>query len=65
MALFREIKIHFDFKGDLDKAKVERAISLSLNKYCSVAKTLEQTAKISYSFSIGQMNYPDANIGVS
>jgi putative redox protein len=31
---------------------VTRAIDLSLEKYCSVAKTLESTAKITYSLTI-------------
>ena len=48
-ALFNDIHITFTFKGPIDKNKVERAINLSLDKYCSVAKTLEKTAKITYS----------------
>jgi putative redox protein len=51
-ALFTDIHIHFDLKGNLDKEKVQKAIELSLDKYCSVAKTLEKTAKITYSFSV-------------
>lgn len=49
---FRTINIHFIFKGDLDAKKVGKAIDLSLNKYCSVSKTLEKTAKITSSFEI-------------
>lgn len=51
-SLFKNIHINFIFKGDLDKSKVERAINLSLEKYCSVAKTLEKTAEITYSMTI-------------
>ncbi len=51
-ALFTDIHIHFNLKGNLDKEKVQKAIELSLGKYCSVAKTLEKIAKITYSFSV-------------
>jgi putative redox protein len=51
-SLFKTIHINFFFKGDLDTGKAERAVSLSLEKYCSVAKTLESTAKITSSITI-------------
>lgn len=51
-SLFRDIHVHFTLKGDLSEDKVKRAIDLSMDKYCSVAKTLEKTAKITYSFTI-------------
>lgn len=51
-SLFRDIRIHYHFEGNLDDSKVKKAIELSLDKYCSVAKTLEKTAKISYNFTI-------------
>jgi putative redox protein len=51
-SLFRKIHLHYTLKGDLDKGKVERAISLSTQKYCSVIKTLEHVAKITHSYSI-------------
>lgn len=41
-SLFTDIHIKFTFKGNIDSGKVERAIQLSLDKYCSVAKTLEK-----------------------
>jgi len=47
-------KIHLDFllKGDIPPAKVERAVKLSMDKYCSVAKMLEKAAEISYSVKL-------------
>jgi putative redox protein len=51
-ALFKKIHVHFRLHGDLDAAKVQKAIDLSLGKYCSVAKTLEHTATITASFDI-------------
>ena len=47
-SLFEEINVVFKLTGDLDEKRVLRAVSLSMDKYCSVAKTLEQTAKINY-----------------
>lgn len=51
-SLFRNICLHFKLKGRIDKEKAERAIQLSLEKYCSVAKTLEPTANITYKLSL-------------
>lgn len=45
-SLFTDIHVIYTFKGDIDQTKAERAVALSLEKYCSVAKTLEKTAKI-------------------
>ena len=50
---FKTIHLHFILKGsNLDEKKVARAIDLSLNKYCSVSKTLSKTAKISSSYEV-------------
>lgn len=49
---FKTINLHFVFEGDLDPAKVERAIDLSINKYCSVSKALEKGSKITHSYEI-------------
>ena len=51
-SLFENIHVHFILSGDLDEKKVKRAIDLSMNTYCSVTKTLEKTAKITYSHEI-------------
>ncbi|MCS6984052.1 MAG: OsmC family protein [Leptospiraceae bacterium] len=52
--LFRNIHIHFELKGDIEEEKLMRAISLSIEKYCSVAKILEKTSKISYSYKVAK-----------
>lgn len=49
---FKTIHIKFIFTGDLEESKVERAINLSLDKYCSVSKTLEKTSEITHSYEI-------------
>ncbi len=51
-SLFVEVHVHFRLYGDLDTEKVQRAVSLGVDKYCSVAKTLSYKAKISHSFEI-------------
>jgi putative redox protein len=51
-SLYTEVHAHFKLYGNLDPDKVEKAISLSVEKYCSVAKTLEKTARITHSFEI-------------
>jgi putative redox protein len=47
-SLYKNISVVFNFKGEIDKGKLIRAVDLSMKKYCSVAKTLEKTAHISY-----------------
>ena len=51
-SLFSKIHIHFILKGDLTKEKVKRAVSLSIDKYCSVVKILEESAVVSSSYKI-------------
>ena len=49
---FSDIHIHFDLWGNLKENKVDKAIKLSLDKYCSVSKMLEKTATITSSYKI-------------
>jgi putative redox protein len=51
-SLFTEVHAHYKLFGDIDKDKAEKAVTLAVEKYCSVAKTLESSAKITYSFEI-------------
>lgn len=51
-SLYTDAHIHFKLVGNLDKEKVEKAIVLAVEKYCSVAKTLEKSAIITHSFEI-------------
>ena len=50
--VFKKIHLDFILKGDVPAAKVERAVKLSMDKYCSVSKMLEKAAEISYSVSL-------------
>ncbi|WP_236981051.1 OsmC family protein [Membranihabitans maritimus] len=51
-SLFTEINIHFILFGDIDEKKAQRAVNLSMDKYCSVAQILKPTAKINHRFTI-------------
>lgn len=53
-ALFTDIHVLFHLYGALDAEKVERAINLSMEKYCSVSRILEKTARITWSWTIHQ-----------
>jgi len=50
---FTDIHLHYVITGkDIPARKVEKAIELSQNKYCSVAATIRGVAKITYSFEV-------------
>lgn len=51
-SLYRKIHIHFILFGEIENEKAATAVKLSMSKYCSVAKTLEATAEITYGFEI-------------
>lgn len=51
-ALFESINIHFKLFGNIDQNKAKKAVALSMDKYCSVARILEKSCEISYSFEI-------------
>ncbi len=48
-SLFYKIKVNVRLVGDIPPGKAKRAVSLSFDKYCSVAKTLEYSTPIKYS----------------
>jgi putative redox protein len=55
-SLFTEIHVTFKLGGEnLDDKKVLRAVSLSIEKYCSVAKILEATAQLTYSVVVNDV----------
>ncbi len=50
---FTHIHLHYVAAGrGLEPAKLERAIALSQDKYCSVAATIRGVAKITFSFEV-------------
>ena len=50
--IFERVHLHFDLYGTLDTPKVERAVSLSVEKYCTAIKMVEKVATVSYDYTI-------------
>ena len=50
--VFTRIHIHFILEGNLKKENVEKAIQLSMDKYCSVTHMLNKTAAITHDYEI-------------
>ena len=50
--VFTKIHIHYILEGNLKKENVEKAIALSMDKYCSVTHMLNKTADITHSYEI-------------
>ena len=49
---YKSIHMHYILVGTIDQAKAEKALKLSVEKYCSVSKALEKASEISYSVEI-------------
>lgn len=52
--IFDVIDIHFELYGALNVQKVERALALTFDKYCSVSNILGRSATINFSYTIYQ-----------
>jgi len=53
-ALFTDIHLVFTVYGDVDPEIAQKAVNMSLEKYCSVAKILEKTATLTWESNIAQ-----------
>ena len=51
---FKSIHLHFTLIGELAEEKVEKAIELTLTKYCSVALSLNKDIALSHTYRIRQ-----------
>ena len=49
---YKCIHMHYILEGSIDQVKAEKALKLSVEKYCSVSKALEKASDISYSIEI-------------
>jgi putative redox protein len=49
---FTKIHLQYQVEGNVDKSKLERAIRLSEEKYCSVINTLQQGVPVSSDYEI-------------
>jgi putative redox protein len=50
--VFTRIALHYRLQGDLDPARVARAVALSMDKYCSVSAMLAGRATITHDVEI-------------
>jgi len=50
--IFDVINIHFDLYGDLNVQKIERALDLTFDKYCSVSNIIGRSATIKFSYEV-------------
>ncbi|WP_103021350.1 OsmC family protein [Salinibacter altiplanensis] len=55
--VFTDLHLHYEFSGGVDPDKVRRAITLSLDKYCSVSNMVDQTATITFTFTVNGERY--------
>ncbi len=51
-AVFTDIHLHYRLFGNLNEEKARHAVELSVEKYCSVSKMLEKTARITWDVEI-------------
>ena len=51
-APFKKIHITYILKGQIDPNKLQRAIDLSMDKYCSATAQLRPSAEITYSYEL-------------
>jgi putative redox protein len=51
-SVFTRIHVHFTVRGPADPGALSRAVALSMDKYCSVARVLEPTAAITHSHEL-------------
>ena len=56
-ALFTDIYAIVKVTGDVKPDRIYRAAKLSFEKYCSVSKTLEATANITFSVTVNEQPY--------
>lgn len=52
MKPFTSMHIKFMFKGDIDASKIERAINLSMEKYCSATAQFRGSVEITHSYEL-------------
>ena len=55
--VFTDLHMHYVLDGDVPPKTVRRAIELSLDTYCSVSNMIDQTATITYAFTLNGERY--------
>jgi putative redox protein len=49
---FTSIQLHFNLRGKVNPDRLDRAIRLSITKYCSVISTIRPETPVTYDYSI-------------
>lgn len=57
-AVFTKIDLLITLTGNIPNSKLERAIRLTTEKYCSVYQMLQKEVEINYSYKIQPLNEP-------
>lgn len=50
--IFTGIHLHYKLYGDVQPEKAEKAIAMSIEKYCTISKMIDQVAKLTFSFEV-------------
>ncbi|MFA7566806.1 MAG: OsmC family protein [Alkalispirochaeta sp.] len=51
--VYNKVTVVYQFWGDkLDESKIEKAVTLSQDKYCGVSETLKQLAEVDYAIEL-------------
>jgi putative redox protein len=50
--VFTHIHLHYKLYGDINPKKAEKAISMSIEKYCTVSKMIDKVAALTHSFEV-------------
>ena len=50
--IFTGIHLHYKLYGNIKKGKAEKAIAMSIEKYCTVSKMIDQVTNITFSVEI-------------
>ncbi len=51
-AVFTQIAVHFEASGAVERKHFDRAVKLSMEKYCSVAQMLQKAATITWTATL-------------
>lgn len=51
-AVFSKIHIHYKIYGDVKLDKAEKAVQMSMEKYCSVSIMLQKAVEMTYGFEV-------------
>lgn len=57
---FRDVEVRFTLRGALDRAVVERVLSITMTKLCPIAYVLDKTSSLRWSYELISADEGDA-----